>query len=199
MKIISEGAEAKIYESATLGNRVVIKDRAAKAYREKSLDLRIRAQRTKSEAKILAKASSNGANTPTVLMVGSYTITMSKLSGRLLSTMVDNAGSSIITEAGRQLAILHKAGIAHGDYTPANIMVSKKHVYVIDFGLSEMTNSVEEKALDVLLMKRSLSKSEYATFVKSYSRSFSGAPSVLARLREIEIRGRYQTRTLLEA
>ena len=61
----------------------------------------------------------------------------------------------------------------------------------------EMTNSLEDKALDLLLMKRSSSAGQFLAFVDGYKRLGKDAPWVLRRLKEIEKRGRYQTRTLL--
>ena len=52
-KIIAQGAEAKI----VLSNNFIIKDRIPKAYRLDILDKRIRKSRTKSETKLLEKAS----------------------------------------------------------------------------------------------------------------------------------------------
>ena len=94
------------------------------------------------------------------------------------------------------LGRLHDSGIAHGDYTPANIIVGKDGPHVIDFGLSELTYSVEEDALDVLLMKRSIAKTSYLGFIEGYRRSNPKAVEVLKRLVVVERRGRYQTRTL---
>ena len=67
---------------------------------------------------------------------------------------------------------------------------------MIDFGLSEITDSVEERALDVLLMKRSIGRDSYRGFLKGYQAAAPGAGGVLKRLETIERRGRYQTRTL---
>ena len=52
-KIIQHGAEAKII----LKNNLIIKDRIPKSYRIPELDNKIRKRRTKSEIKLLTKAS----------------------------------------------------------------------------------------------------------------------------------------------
>ena len=52
-KILAQGAEAKII----LFNNFIIKDRIPKLYRLKILDDKIRKLRTRSEAKLLEKAS----------------------------------------------------------------------------------------------------------------------------------------------
>lgn len=199
--MISEGAEARIYEAKTFGIPSVIKDRAKKGYRIASLDELIRVTRTKSEAKMIALASAKGINVPRVLMIKKYQICMSRISGKNLSTLVNNKTKfnkkRTFMLAGRNLARLHILDIAHGDYTTANLMIDhSSDLFVIDFGLSEITNSVESKALDLLLMKRAIDKDAYRHFIVGYS-GYKKAKEVMKRLNEIERRGRYQTRTLI--
>ena len=197
MKQLSEGAEAVLYETTFLGMHAVAKERTEKSYREKTIDTRIRDTRTKLEARVLARAYSNGANVPSVLLVGHNTIIMQKIDGKTLHSIEEKKwGGNAMIDAGKQLALLHSLDIAHGDFTPANVMSGKDgKIYVIDFGLAEITGSIEEKALDVLLMKRSIRKQNYVSFISGYQ-GFSKAKEVLDRVEEIERRGRYQTRTL---
>lgn len=203
MERISEGAEAVLFAVDVAGVPAVVKDRIEKAYRVRALDDEIRSQRTKSEARILARASSSGIKVPKVLMVSKHKIFMERLYGETLNAIMQEKMvgkkelEGIFSEAGKRLAELHALGISHGDYTPANILVSNREVFVIDFGLAEMTKSDEEKALDLLLMKRSVSKKFYALFLSSYTAAFSDAERVTERLGEIEKRGRYQTRTMI--
>ena len=199
MKKIAEGAEAEIYQTELFGISAIIKARVSKAYREKVLDEEIRAQRTKSEARAIAKASYSGANTPKVLMISKYQIFMNRIDGVMLNTVPEKMSGSIIRESARQISVLHTNDIIHGDYTPANVLVDKKgKVWIIDFGLSELSNSIEGKALDLLLMKRSISKKLYTVFYKAYLKEkYKDRRIVLNRLAEIEKRGRYQTRTLI--
>ncbi|MCL5430139.1 MAG: Kae1-associated serine/threonine protein kinase [Candidatus Marsarchaeota archaeon] len=204
MEKISEGAEAEIYDAKVLGRSAILKYRIEKGYRTRPLDYRIRSERTKSEAKIMARASARGAMVPKVLLIDGYGIYIEKLDGAMLNAMMDRFEKQkekmrkILEEAGKQLGMLHNADIVHGDYTPANILVTPEGVvYVIDFGLAEITNSVEEKALDLLLMKRSISKTLYPIFEDSYRKSHGDSKSVLLKLGDIERRGRYQTRTLI--
>jgi len=201
MKMISEGAEARIYTTKVLGLDAVVKDRICKRYREKALDSVIRAQRTKTEAKILARASESGIKVPKVLMLKNNKIIMESLNGTMLNALPAKSKipTSIISQCARQLAVLHGAGIVHGDFTPANILVDKNsNAWIIDFGLGEVTNSDEERALDLLLMKRSIDRGLYGHFEREYLAASGGAgKAVLRQLSEIEKRGRYQTRTLL--
>lgn len=195
MKKISEGAEAFIYLDTYMGIPVVVKDRVAKRYRNPDLDKRIREQRTKSEARILARAS-HTANTPRVLHISGFRLYINYIAGRTLNTL-EEISAPVIKEAGRQLALLHGIGVSHGDYTPANLMLDNSgKLWVIDFGLSEITDSTESKALDLLLMKRSLDKDRYSVFIEWYTKNNTSGKALMAKLEEIERRGRYQTRTI---
>ena len=178
-----------------------MKERVEKGYRQRALDERIRSERTKSEARLISRAADAGAAVPRVLMVSKYAIYAEHLAGDTLNRkkLSESERTRALRGAGSQLALIHNAGITHGDYTPANIFVGgDSKVWIIDFGLGEMTGSVESRALDVLLMKRSVSKKEYKAFEKAYSAGVASR-EVLKRVAEIEKRGRYQTRTLLTA
>ena len=54
---------------------------------------------------------------------------------------------------------LHNVQIIHGDLTSSNVMVSKtdnSSVKLIDFGLSQITDNTEEKAVDLYVFEKSL-------------------------------------------
>lgn len=194
-RLIGEGAEAIVYSTNIYGNEIIVKYRQQKRYRIKILDDKIRKSRTKKEAKILAKASECGIRVPRLVAVGRTSIYMEKLSGTLLK---DKKISQKTAEtAGELLAKLHNSGITHGDFTPANLIENEKYVYVIDFGLSDNNESSEERALDILLMKRQISKELYLHFIYGYSKNAESAKETLRRLDEVEERGRYQVRTLV--
>lgn len=194
MEKIGEGAEAKIYCAKVYGMDVILKSRGPKAYRLQELDLRIRRQRTKREAKLMKRAADSGLSVPKIIAVGDTVIFMQMIKGKLLKdTKITSSKASSI---GDLLAKLHNLGIAHGDFTPANLISSGKELYLIDFGLADSTISSEEKALDMLLMKRQLEPSLYKQFISGYSKSSKSSREIIARLAEIEERGRYQSRTL---
>ena len=196
----SEGAEALIYNVEILGFDAVVKYREAKKYRIAEMDRRIRAARTKKEARIMSAAMAAGVNVPSVLFVDEYSICMSRIKGRNLNALMDSkgVGNRIFQSLGAYAGKLHNAGIAHGDYTPANVIVDRGMMpWIIDFGLSEMTNSLEDKALDLLLMKRSASPGQFRAFTSGYKSQSKDAAEVMKRLAGIEKRGRYQTRTML--
>lgn len=197
---VSEGAEAQIYSLAFLGQDGILKRRAEKGYRIREIDEGIRAQRTKSEARIMGLVSALGINSPIVLLVDRYDIIMSRVSGRPLSSVLGEktVPRGVFSVLGGYAAMLHNNDVTHGDFTPANVLVGKGGaVCLIDFGLSEITNSVEQKAIDILLMKRSLNARDFSAFVNSYRKRCKGHAAILKRLGQIERRGRYKTRTIM--
>lgn len=194
-KILSEGAEAKIYETDLLGQPVLVKVREAKAYRVKKLDEELRSLRTRTEARVLYRARKLGISVPSVIAVGKFSIYMERLRGNLMRDAEHHP--RVLAELGRMLGTLHNGNIIHGDFTPANVMLDGSSVSLIDFGLGDVSNSLEDKALDLLLMKRAVDPKMYALLEKSYSAACKNAKDVLQRLAEIEKRGRYQVRTLM--
>ena len=177
------GAEAILHKSTLLGRPVVVKERIIKRYRIKDLDERLRKARTRSEARILHKAKIAGVLSPTVLEVDEFSIKMSFINGKRPEMTKKQSA-----EAGKILARLHEADIIHGDYTPANLLLEGKHMFVIDFGLGFISNDIEDKAVDVFTMLRSIS--EKNSFVDGYE-SYSKSKSVLKRVKDVEKRVRY--------
>ncbi|MFA6036375.1 MAG: KEOPS complex kinase/ATPase Bud32 [Candidatus Micrarchaeia archaeon] len=198
-KLIAKGAEADVFSGELLGMPAVFKVRKPKAYRINEIDRPLREMRTKKEARLLHQAKSCGALCPAVLRVGEFEIAMERMSGKLMREEKNEGKlAGIAGKAGKLLAQIHEAKITHGDFTPANIMVDAGKVAVIDFGLGEFGSDDEERATDILLMKKSVPKKAYSAFLSAYCKA-RGQPSklTLERLDEIELRGRYVARGAL--
>src|SRR3989338_839758 len=190
--ILAQGAEAIIiHESSN-----VIKDRVSKGYRHPVLDKKIIKSRTKSEAKILEKAS-RLIPVPVPSKIEFNEITMPFIAGQKLSEKLEN---------------LDYKNIIHGDLTTSNMIwvdnsdkeckikskdfhqisskdialnkskkevaelvqatsnsrevVSKKPLGVlhfIDFGLGFISNRIEDKAVDLHLIKQALEADRKST------------------------------------
>lgn len=174
-----------------LGRRAVVKSRIPKKYREPGLDRKLRAERTRGEARLLHKAKLAGVPCPAVLEVAEFDITMGFVEG--VRPGMD-AGDA--REAGRLLAMLHKADIIHGDYTPANLIRESSGrkpgaIHVIDFGLGFVSQDIEDKAVDVFTMLRAIeAKPGKDAFIAGYG-SYAKAKEVLARVKGVESRVRY--------
>ncbi len=194
MKLLSEGAESRVFATSVFGKEAVVKLRHIKEYRIREIDGTLRKTRTKKEARAMYRAREACVRIPALLGVGKFSIYMERVEGILLKDVKKQRVD--YEDIGRMLARMHNADVVHGDFTPANIIINKSGAWIIDFGLADISDSIEDKAIDLLLMKRSLDRKRYATLESAYSKELKNAKAILARLAEIEKRGRYQVRTL---
>ena len=189
MKLISEGAEAKIYLD---NNNIIIKERINKKYRHKLIDEKIIKQRIKSEEKIYKKSYSEGINVPKILKTEDNKIYMEYINGNKLSEIIEEK-PDLVKKLANQIILLHKHGIVHGDLTTSNVLVKENSIYLIDFGLSKFTDRIEDKATDIHLFKECLNSrhsKNYRKLWKIFSKEYSDK-EVLDRLKKIESRVRY--------
>jgi TP53 regulating kinase-like protein len=194
MRLLSQGAEAEIYTIKFIGNKVAAKVRSRKKYRVEELDTELREGRTRREARCMERAHRAGVPVPRLIACSRFTLYFEILEGVVLKDL-ESIPEGVPREIGRVLAKLHDAGMIHGDFTTANLMLAENGLNIIDFGLSEITKSVEGRAIDLLLIKRSLGKG-YPSLEQSYVKSCSEGDVVVSKLKEIEKRGRYQIRTI---
>lgn len=198
-KVIAQAAEAIIYKK---GNDV-IKDRISKTYRIKEIDSKIRKLRTKSEAKLLEKASKI-INAPNPFPLKEFDkIQMPLIKGKKLSENLDKfplqKQKQILKQIGQDVAKLHKEDIIHGDLTTSNMILSHNKIFFIDFGLGYISKKIEDKAVEVHLLKQALEakhfnnwKTLFQEFEKGYKKDFTDSKRILERLIAVEKRGRYK-------
>ncbi len=198
-KILCQGAEAKII----LSNDFVIKDRIPKSYRLKELDDKIRKRRTKSESKLLIKASKIiSSPKPFFIPQVSYKIKMPFIDGKKLSEHLDNfelkKQKQICKQIGESIAKLHDSDIIHGDLTTSNMILKDNKVFFIDFGLGFISKKFEDKAVDLHLLKQALEAKHFKNWEELVKKVFKGyekskdSKIVLERLKAVEKRGRYK-------
>ncbi|MEM2137682.1 MAG: KEOPS complex kinase/ATPase Bud32 [Candidatus Anstonellaceae archaeon] len=189
-----KGAEAVLNKASFLGMEAVEKFRVEKKYRVKELDESIRRGRTRREARLLAKAKLAGVLCPVVYEVGDFSIRMKFLQGKMLhrELMKRKIAAREVESAAGILVKLHLQDIVHGDFTPANLMLTSDGMAVIDFGLGEISTKDEDKATDIVMMKKALNE-RGAAFVAAYSKA-GGAKAVVRMVSEIEKRARYMER-----
>ncbi len=198
-KLIQQGAEAKIFK---IKNKV-LKDRIKKTYRIPILDKKIRKLRTRSEAKLLKKAS-KVIPTPKINTSDetNKTIEMEFIDGDKLSDFLNNypltKQKKICKQIGQNIAKLHNVEIIHGDLTTSNMILKNNKIYFIDFGLGYISHKFEDKAVDLHLLKQALEAKHFQHYkelikevIKSYSKS-KDFKIILERLKAVEKRGRYK-------
>ncbi len=187
---VVKGAEAAVYVKA----HSVIKRRVSKKYRTAELDMKLRKERTKSEAKIQSEARKAGVPTPIIQEINGFDIIMERIDGPSVSFVINEA---IAEQIGKVLCTLHSAGIAHGDPTTRNMIVSGKRVYLIDFGLASYDRSLEARGVDVHVFFQSLEASHEnyrelkKAFLAGYTKKYQDTDQILSKVEEIKGRGRY--------
>jgi TP53 regulating kinase-like protein len=203
LPLLARGAEAEVRLGVFMGLRAVYKVRVRKEYMHPRLDEVLRARRTRREARVIAAARAAGARVPAVYAVfpSAGLIVMEYVEGRRLKEVFDGdpvLGVGLSREAGRILGLIHSAGVVHGDYTTSNLIYTGEALYAIDFGLADFSESVEERAVDVHLYRRSLESAHarhapeaFEEFRRGYAETAPNPGDVLRRAEEIRLRGRY--------
>ena len=198
-KIIFHGAEAIII----LDKDKIIKKREKKSYRINELDEKIRKLRTRKETKLLEKASKL-IPVPKIIEVNGEEILMEFIKGKKIS---DELGSfskiwqlRIFRQIGKNIAKLHNSNIIHGDLTTSNMIFNEENnkVYFIDFGLGFGSHKIEDKAVDLHLLKQALEAKHFNNWEKLFYEVLKGYKTskdhkkVFERFKKVEKRGRYK-------
>ena len=204
LELVKRGAESEIRVGSFMGLEAVFKLRVPKPYMDPELDLELRSFRTRREAKAMAAAISGGVRAPRVYAVfpSAGLIVMERIKGPLLKERLQVHGDHgrLLHEAGGMLARLHRAGLVHGDPTTSNYIVAETGMlYLIDYGLSSFSTSVEDRAVDIHLFRRALESTHatiaqeaFTNFMEGYKRVMGEeAGKVEERAEEIRLRGRY--------
>lgn len=205
--LLKKGAEASLFLADWHGRRAMIKIRLPKKYRPEKLDLAIRTYRTVHEPQLMSEAKKAGVSTPTIFQVDvqNATIIMEFVEGRQVKQFLANFSSEertgICSEIGEMVARLHGHGLVHGDLTTSNmILTAENKLFLVDFGLGEKNSELEARGVDLHLMKRALQSTHFQfaeecfdAVIKGYATILGEAEAkdVLAKVREIEKRGRY--------
>ena len=185
------------------GLEAVYKVRKPLGYRLPVLDEEIRRQRTLHEAEMLHRAKSAGVSAPYLYDVDppTSTLVMEYVRGtRLKDVVAGDRGTEVFHEFGRNVGLLHRAGIMHGDLTTANVVRRDGALVFIDFGLSIRTERLEDHAVDLRLIKETLlgvhpqvAIAAMESIRRGYAEVLGAARSKAAfrQLQGIERRGRY--------
>ena len=206
LKLIQQGAEAKIFLQKTPEGNIIIKDRISKSYRIPEIDKTIIKRRTKSETKILEKASKIISCPEPIKDVKEFNkIKMPYIEGKKLSLNLDKfplkEQKEIMKILGKNIALLHKNHIIHGDLTTSNMILKDNKLFFIDFGLGFISQKVEDKAVDLHLLKQALEAKHFTHWeklleevFKSYEKTLGSleAKKIFERITAIERRGRYR-------
>ena len=193
-KKIFQGAEATIIFNAK--ENTIIKKRLPKSYRLPLIDEKLILSRTKRESRIIQKLHEKGIAVPKVLAQTKDSITMTYIQGEKVRDILDKK-KHLGKDIGLLLASIHNQDIIHGDLTTANMIYSDKMITLIDFGLSFVSKRIEDKAVDIHLLKQALEsyhatcfESVFADVVKTYAENAKNAKEVLQRFEIVSKRGK---------
>ena len=204
------GAEAEVKLALWRGYELVAKERLSKRYRRREIDESIRRQRTAHESRIITRLHELGVPVPVIffLDLNNSTIYMQRIKGEELRNILPKMGEDDVDKMaenlGEYVGVMHKGGIAHGDLTLSNIIVDEnRRIWLVDFGLSVFTNDIEDFAVDIHLLERSIESTLpnmrerfMGKFMKGYEKVVGRdyLETVIERIMEIRRRGRYVTR-----
>lgn len=110
----------------------------------------------------------------------------------------------VMTLVGTELAKMHLADIIHGDLTTSNMMLRHPGrtglpvvLYLIDFGLSYVSNLVEDRAVDLYVLERAFSSTHpeseplFASVLQAYEVKMGKEWMLIKRrLDDVRLRGR---------
>ncbi|MFX1303393.1 MAG: KEOPS complex kinase/ATPase Bud32 [Promethearchaeota archaeon] len=209
-KLIHKGAEASLWYGHWFDKKVIFKHRIPKKYRLEELDKRIRSQRTLNEARALIRVKNYGINVPQVYDIDgkNATIVMKYIEGKKLKNVLNDLDNGkkekFFKKVGHDIAILHKNGHIHGDITTSNLIITQnENIFLIDFGLHEYSDTIEDKSVDLHLLKRVLVSSHgndykfcFNSFLEGYRSEYekenkSECNMIIKNISAIETRGRY--------
>ncbi len=173
----------------------VVKRRIQKSYRHPEIDNTLRGFRTRREAKVLEKLAALNFPAPRLKDQQEHELVMDFVDGEMVKDMLAK-DPSIAREIGRNVGILHAHHIIHGDLTTSNMLKNGK-IYFIDFGLSFFSHKVEDKAVDLHLLRCALESKHwniyeqcFAAVLEGYKETNPDHAAVLQRMEHVEARGR---------
>lgn len=200
--LVKRGAEAELRRTEWHGRPAVEKVRLPKGYRHGSLDDALRASRIRMEARLIADARKHGIAVPILydLDLRGHRLVMEFIDGPtikevLLKRLADP--TEVARGIGRLAGTLHAHGIVHGDLTTSNLLWRDGRIYAIDFSMGERTDSPEAQGVDLRLLKEAWTSAHFdlpdlfAEVVAAYREAYPRADEAVAKLAEIEDRGRY--------
>ncbi|XP_033175523.1 EKC/KEOPS complex subunit TP53RK isoform X2 [Bombus impatiens] len=224
-ELIAQGAEARVYKGIYLGKLMLIKERFEKKYRHADLDKRLTKDRIKAECRSIIRAKAAGIATPAIYLanlerrciymeyIQDATILKDFIDEKVSKETNDDRLLNFIAQGlGTIIAKLHSKNIIHGDMTTSNVLL--KNIYedhigkyvvnnfvIIDFGLARIESNVEDKAVDLYVLERSLLSAHsevpllfskiFEIYQKQYNRiDKSQCKEIVSKYKEVQLRGR---------
>lgn len=150
----------------------------------------------------MADARSLGVPVPVIYDIdtGGAKVTMARIPGPTLKEVLDSGdpkAEELCRHLGHLVGILHAADIVHGDLTTSNVIVDGPRLVLIDFGLGGRAASLEEKGVDLHLLREAFQGAHAARMdlfkavLDGYAATYQGSGEVQTKVKAIEGRARY--------
>lgn len=180
------GAEAIV----TFEDERVIKERVPKGYRHRAIDAALITSRTRKEAKVLERLSGIDG-IPRLLEHDDTRLVIERIRAEPYD------GQRIEAHLASIIFAMHEHGVIHADITPKNVLVGKS-VHLVDFGLAEFSDRIEDRAYDLSMVRETFSA--YPSFrerlIEAYRELLEDPRAFDDRIRRIESRGRNKKKDL---
>lgn len=225
LKILKQGAEGKLYICNYLGRPTLIKERFKKKYRHPDLDENITKERMKNEARSIVRCKAASVRTPALYLVDFHRsrIYMEHLEKSITvkDFIINNVKGesdktklhSISKLIGHAVRKMHESNIIHGDLTTSNILLVPKadnddekwldqelDIVMIDFGLSFIGSSAEDKGVDLYVLERAIISTHndyphlFGDIFEAYKKQNKKQISeTISKFEEVRARGRKRT------
>ncbi|XP_069808715.1 EKC/KEOPS complex subunit TP53RK [Dendropsophus ebraccatus] len=209
LRLVKQGAEARVYRGSFLGRPAVVKERFSKTYRHPALDEKLTHRRTAQEVRSILRCRKAGIAAPVVFFVDhiSHCIYLEDIEGSvtvrdfIMAAQADGGSLySLAERMGQVLGRMHDEDVVHGDLTTSNMLLRPPHpsldLVLIDFGLSFISALPEDKGVDLYVLEKALLSTHpgtqdlFRTLLQSYSATSRRAGPVIKKLDEVRLRGR---------
>jgi Kae1-associated kinase Bud32 len=200
--LLKRGAEAELTRVEWHGRQAVEKVRVAKAYRHERLDDDIRRQRIRVEARLMHEARMVGISVPILYDVdlNAHRLVMEFVDGPTVKEVLQKQLEDprmIARAVGGLAGTLHANGLVHGDLTTSNMLWRDGRIHLIDMSMGEKTRALEAQGVDLRLLKEAWTSAHYELadlfheVLGAYRASHPRAEASIAKMHEVEERGRY--------
>jgi Kae1-associated kinase Bud32 len=127
---------------------------------------------------------------------------MTFLDGEKISEVLEDKNYlNISEEIGKRVKELHLMDIIHGDLTTSNMILADDKIHLIDFGLSFFSKKIEDKAVDIHLLKSALESKHHRIYDKCFKRIIKvylednpSGKEIIAKIKTVESRGRNKSK-----
>jgi TP53 regulating kinase-like protein len=215
LKVIKQGAEAKLYVGTYNEKQCLIKERFVKNYRLQELDKTLTKQRIKAEQKTIKRCEDAQIKVPAIFNVdfNERKIYMEYFDKAITAKdyiVQIHANETKLDELckriGQIIGKFHFNNIIHGDLTTSNMLIERKaendddyDLIMIDFGLSSYSTNNEDKGVDLYVLERALLSTHstlphlFEKILVHYKEANKNSAETIKRFEDVRARGRKRT------